>query len=447
MGKLKALLKKKARAAVYGTIHVKKTRLQMSRMPLEVSDELMQAHHGETLSLFKFRDTETLSERSMWLPASVTLAELRAQAVKIFSYDRRRVEDVMLSYPEEGIATFDNDGESPLRVLATDHDWTEVGLANALGVSAPFTPTHELALPPPPGCDDSQALKHWNAGAGKRRAANLARLTHQATRNIGFPQKSVDVLAGARLLFNATSVPANLSTLEAMGELKHVEQAATALLSESYESHVGAGAHLHWHLAFISESYRERFGHATRNEAQAELADEALLAAAELEAENIADLISGDKEGAAAALAGARRAVEAADTLVLHSIKESPTTLKLLKVIRLALGMRRRRLTPQAMALRARKTGRPEFLEAVFDEDERSERDLSARMIQAQARTLAARKKVSARRAVRDGVEDESVDGESLSVHTGVSFAVGSPRSPTGQLQAHSPGFHSVDSR
>jgi len=122
----------------------------MSRMPLEVSDELMQAHHGETLSLFKFRDTETLSERSMWLPASVTLAELRAQAVKIFSYDRRRVEDVMLSYPEEGIATFDNDGESPLRVLATDHDWTEVGLANALGVSAPFTPTHELALPPPP---------------------------------------------------------------------------------------------------------------------------------------------------------------------------------------------------------------------------------------------------------------------------------------------------------
>jgi len=149
MGKLKALLKKKARAAVYGTIHVKKTRLQMSRMPLEVSDELMQAHHGETLSLFKFRDTETLSERSMWLPASVTLAELRAQAVKIFSYDRRRVEDVMLSYPEEGIATFDNDGESPLRVLATDHDWTEVGLPMPL-VSRPRSHRLTSLLCPPP---------------------------------------------------------------------------------------------------------------------------------------------------------------------------------------------------------------------------------------------------------------------------------------------------------
>ena len=332
------------------------TRLQKSRAPVDALPEVLERHQGEPLILFKFRDVESLREKAVWLPQKVILRELKQEAALFFAYEKDREDEATIAYPEEGIAVFDKDGESPLLLLMSEEEW-------------------------------AKALSLWNAGSARRRSAKLAHLTHQATQNIGTPQKPIDVVAGARELFNCTSVPANLKTLQEMGEMGHIFKAPTALLSESWENHVAAGAHLHWHLAFMLPGYRDQYGIARRDEAKALEAEKLFAMAASLEERNLEDIQAGDEEDAILSIAAARRALTAAETAVLMSMKESPTTLKLLKAIHLAISLRRKRLAPAALQARRRATMSAKDIEAEFDEEEQLERDDGARIIQGIART------------------------------------------------------------
>ena len=197
---LRSMLRQKSKSVILGAkVTTFTSRLKAFREPVKPPAELLERHPGDPMTLIKFREVESLRERASSVPAGITLAELQALAASFFDYPADRVAEVRLSYPEEGIQTFDQDGESPLLELASDGDWR-------------------------------RAQAHWGGGVGARRNGTLVRLTHGAFRDVTTPQKAADVLEGARLIFHATAVPANLASLERLGELGAVERAPCVLL-------------------------------------------------------------------------------------------------------------------------------------------------------------------------------------------------------------------------
>lgn len=104
----------------------KKSRLKAAREVQDAPSSILAAHRGEQLSTIKFRDVESLLERSMSLPVGVTVSELKVAACSLFGYTVDRSADVTLASPDEGIQTFDQKEDSALTVLASEATWTEV---------------------------------------------------------------------------------------------------------------------------------------------------------------------------------------------------------------------------------------------------------------------------------------------------------------------------------
>lgn len=101
------------------------SRLKGTREAATTSTEVLERHPNDPLVLIKFRETETLKEKSILVPVGVHLKELQKQACLFFSYPEEKYPGVKLGYPNDGIERYDQEGDSILRNLdsdATVHD-------------------------------------------------------------------------------------------------------------------------------------------------------------------------------------------------------------------------------------------------------------------------------------------------------------------------------------
>lgn len=96
------------------------SRLKGTREPIVSSDELLERHKNDPLVLIKFRETESLKEKSILLPVGVHLKELQKQACIFFGYPMDKYQGVKLGYPNDGIERYDQEGDSILRNLDND---------------------------------------------------------------------------------------------------------------------------------------------------------------------------------------------------------------------------------------------------------------------------------------------------------------------------------------
>jgi hypothetical protein len=83
-------------------------------------------------------------------------------------------------------------------------------------------------------------IKHWNSGVSARRDATLVHLTLHSSYNIANPTRASDVLVGARLLFDMTEVPANIHSIERLGQTEALDKAPIVLLSAAVDTWVAA---------------------------------------------------------------------------------------------------------------------------------------------------------------------------------------------------------------
>ena len=125
------------------------SRLRKAREPKQCLGSILAGHPDETVSSVRFRDLESLVERTAMLPATVTLEELQQQATHFFKYDAKRVGEVELLFPNEGIKMFDSSDDSRATNLEAEADW-------------------------------DAAQKEWEAEAATRRDLSLVAATHAA---------------------------------------------------------------------------------------------------------------------------------------------------------------------------------------------------------------------------------------------------------------------------
>ncbi len=85
----------------------KSSRLKASREVQAAPISILNSHKGEQIAVVKFREVESLLERSVGLPVTVTVAELKLAACTLFGYPVERSRDVKLSAPDEGITVYD----------------------------------------------------------------------------------------------------------------------------------------------------------------------------------------------------------------------------------------------------------------------------------------------------------------------------------------------------
>ena len=95
------------------TSKVKKmnSRLHKFREPVNADKDILAHHVGEALMIVKFRDKDSALERQANVPRGITVVELQEEACALFNYPRERLEEVGLSYPVDGIAAYDQDGD------------------------------------------------------------------------------------------------------------------------------------------------------------------------------------------------------------------------------------------------------------------------------------------------------------------------------------------------
>ena len=88
------------------------SRLRRAREPKECVPSILAAHPDDMLTKVRFREVDTLVERTAMLPSRVTLDELKQQAAVFFRYPADRTEEVTVTYPNDGIKDFDCSAES-----------------------------------------------------------------------------------------------------------------------------------------------------------------------------------------------------------------------------------------------------------------------------------------------------------------------------------------------
>jgi hypothetical protein len=101
-------------------------RLKGTREPTMSSGEVLERHPNDPLVLIKFRETESLKEKSILVPMGVHLKELQKQACVFFNYPQEKYMGVKLGYPNDGIERYDQEGDSILRNLDSDTTVQEV---------------------------------------------------------------------------------------------------------------------------------------------------------------------------------------------------------------------------------------------------------------------------------------------------------------------------------
>jgi len=358
-----------------------KSRLKAAREPIKASSDLLDKHPNDPLVLIKFREMETLRERSLLVPVGVSLSELKQQACTFFNYPPAKFNGVKLGYPNDGIERYDAEGDSMLRNLDSDSTLQE-------------------------------AFKHWNSGVSTRRDSSLVHYTLHSAYNIVNPTRQSEVMVGARLLFEMTVVPTNIHSLERLGQLEPLEKSPGALLSSIVDTHVAAGAHLHWHLSFDSLLYRRRRCVSRKDVSLAREAEAALSLALEGEAAALSLSKYGNKANTEKAIQIAKKHQRVAEAKAHRSIINPPTMLKLMRILSVVCAMRRHRLGPPSRL-------RPDAIEAeieeLYDPEERIQREASARKIQQIARTRKAKQEVEKRRRMQAGGSDAMSVGESAS--------------------------------
>jgi hypothetical protein len=135
-----------------------KSRLQAGRIPVKASSQILERHPNDPLVLLKFREIETLRERSILVPVGVHLSELQQQACAFFNYPENKADKVKLGYPRDGIERYDAEGDSVLENMNSDDTL-------------------------------QKALQHWNSGVSARRDASLIHFTLNSAYNIANPTR------------------------------------------------------------------------------------------------------------------------------------------------------------------------------------------------------------------------------------------------------------------
>lgn len=129
------------------------SRLRQAREPRTAMASILEAHADDPLEKVKFRDVESLVERTALMPTTTTLEELKLQSCTLFLFKMDRAADVRLTYPNEGIRNYDNSEDSRSTTLAAEEDW-------------------------------AAAKREWDAGSWSRRDIALVSATHVAARDI-----------------------------------------------------------------------------------------------------------------------------------------------------------------------------------------------------------------------------------------------------------------------
>jgi len=109
--RLRSLKEHTQQTALTSKVKKMNSRLQKFREPVEADNEIMAHHVGEAMMVVKFRDKDSALERQANVPRGITVGELQEEACMLFNYPRERHEEVGLSYPVDGIAAYDQDGD------------------------------------------------------------------------------------------------------------------------------------------------------------------------------------------------------------------------------------------------------------------------------------------------------------------------------------------------
>lgn len=80
------------------------------------------------MALFKFRETETMTEKAVRLPIGVTVSELKFAAAVCLGYDPKLVSGFRLAFPDDGIEQYDQSEDSATTVLDDDAAWKKVSI-------------------------------------------------------------------------------------------------------------------------------------------------------------------------------------------------------------------------------------------------------------------------------------------------------------------------------
>jgi hypothetical protein len=214
-------------------------------------------NRGKELVAVTLRDSETLNERTVLLPITLSLREIKLQARALFLYaeasgsngndddadddDDEDEDDAVTTvhFPLDGVEEYDNDEASELLWVADEAAWAR---AKAL----------------------------WAARAPERRDALLLEYCREATRAIQLGGAAAEVLFAARRLSGIIGVAANQASLSRLAGWPVVFGAIVGLLQPSAglspsgggvsSSHgawvTAAGARLHWGLAQSNDRYR-----------------------------------------------------------------------------------------------------------------------------------------------------------------------------------------------
>jgi hypothetical protein len=109
--RLRSLQKHTNQIALTSKAKKMNSRLQKFREPVDAEPAILAHHAGEALVVIKFRDKDSALERQALVPRGISVAELQEEASSLFHYPPGRASEVTLSYPTEGIAAYDQDGE------------------------------------------------------------------------------------------------------------------------------------------------------------------------------------------------------------------------------------------------------------------------------------------------------------------------------------------------
>lgn len=109
--RLRSLQEHTKQTALTSKVKKMNSRLQKFREPVGCRSSILAHHVGEAQVVVKFRDKDSVLERQAIVPRGITVAELQEEASSLFHYPPGRSAEVALSYPTEGIAAYDQDGE------------------------------------------------------------------------------------------------------------------------------------------------------------------------------------------------------------------------------------------------------------------------------------------------------------------------------------------------
>ena len=285
---------------------------QLEGLPARGLQSIFDKHPGNVPTReVAFLDEETLQGFVRILPLGATLSQLREQLKKDCEFPAETLceQQFKVYYVEGGMDQIEAEA------AATHH------VDGHATRGKKHKHQHVLELK-----DDKKwtgANAHWAKGTAKRRDASLVKFTKEVCEIIDAGHPGPSTFAAANRLCNIIAVPRNVTSLRRLHKMFLVHKAVTDLLDfrDPYDNgrdlggerrvgdnseclSVACGAHLHWHLAGVSEHYaRERCdGDHTNSDLNEDGVPEPYEKFQRLLAMGLSDKVRGARSGVAALL-------------------------------------------------------------------------------------------------------------------------------------------------